>query len=391
MKEVYLDYAATAPIDLDVKQAVDEANEKYFGNASSLHTIGQRAKGQMEQARETIARYINAAEANEVYFTSGGTESDNWAIKGIALAQMEKGKHIITSAIEHHAVLHACEFMEKMGFEVTYLPVARDGSVRIADLKAAIREDTILITIMAANNEIGTIQPIKEIGEIARKRGILFHTDAVQALGSMPLDVQAMQIDLMSISAHKVYGPKGVGAMYIKKGTEIENLMHGGAHELRRRAGTNNVPGIVGFGKAVELLKQNEAVYVAHYTQMRDYLRDRIENELDEVILNGHQEKRLPNNLNVSFAYVEGEALLLSLDMEGICVSTGSACSSGSLKPSHVIEALGLDENYLHGTVRFTVGRQTTKEDIDYTVDRLKSVIARLRSMSPLYKDSKNS
>ncbi len=386
MKEVYLDYAATTPTEEQVINKMYEAYKKAYGNPSSIHLIGRRAKGYVEEAREIIANYVGA-DPKEIYFTSGGTECDNWAIKGTAYAKQKKGKHIITSCIEHHAILHSCEYLEKQGFEITYLPVDEYGSIEIAELKKAIREDTILISIMMANNEMGTLQPIKEIGEIAKKKGILFHSDAVQALGSVPINVHEMNLDMMSLSAHKIYGPKGVGAMYIKKGVRIDPFMHGGAQEFKKRAGTHNVVDIVGFGQAVQMLKENDKAYVIHYKKIRDYLRERILQEIEHVQLNGHHERRLPNNLNISIGYVEGEALLLSLDMEGICVSTGSACSSGSLKPSHVATALNIGDDFIHGTTRFTVGRFTSLEDIDYTVDKLKEIVTRLRAMSPTYRE----
>lgn len=386
MKEVYLDYAATTPTEKRVAEVMHSIYKQAYGNPSSIHAIGRRAKGYVEESREIIAGYIGA-EAKEIYFTSGGTESDNWAIKGTAFAMQDKGKHIITSCIEHHAILHSCEHLEKLGFDITYLTVNEYGSVEIGELKKAIREDTILISIMTANNEMGTIQPIKEIGEIAKKKNILFHSDAVQALGSVPINVNEMNVDMLSLSGHKIYGPKGIGAMYIKKGVKIEPFMHGGAQEFRQRAGTHNVPDIVGFAEAVKMLIENDKNYINHYKKIRDYLYQRIMNEIDYVKLNGHSQLRLANNLNISIGFVEGEALLLSLDMEGVCISTGSACSSGSLKPSHVSQALKIDDEFIHGTTRFTVGRMTTMEDIDYTVEKLKEVVSRLRAMSPLYKD----
>lgn len=386
MREVYLDHAATTPTEKRVAETMNSTYSQVYGNPSSIHAIGRRAKGYVEEAREIIADYIGA-DAKEIYFTSGGTESDNWAIKGTAFAQKDKGRHIITSCIEHHAILHSCEFLEKSGFDITYLPVDEYGSVEVSELKKAIREDTILISIMTANNEMGTIQPIKEIGEIAKKKGILFHSDAVQALGSVPINVSEMNADMLSLSGHKIYGPKGIGAMYIRKGVKLEPFMHGGAQEFRQRAGTHNVTDIIGFAEAVKMLKENDKKYAEHYKKTRDYLYSRIINEIEYVKLNGHSEKRLPNNLNISIGFVEGEALLMSLDMEGICVSTGSACSSGSLKPSHVAEALKIDDEFIHGTTRFTVGRMTTIKDIDYTVEKLKEVVTRLRAMSPLYKD----
>lgn len=386
MREVYLDYAATAPVEQRVLHKMNEAFEHVYGNPSSMHLIGRKAKGYVEAARESIAAYIGA-NPKEIYFTSGGTESDNWALKGVVEAAKQKNAHIITSAIEHHAVLHTCAYLEERGCRVTYLPVDANGSVNPQEVEKAICPDTVLISIMTANNEIGTILPVAEIGKIAQKHNILFHSDAVQALGSVKIDVNEMNVDLLSFSAHKIYGPKGIGAMYIRKGTPIANFMHGGAQELSKRAGTHNVTGIVGFGEAVEMLRENDAKYVAHYNQIRTDLYRQLKENIEDVLLNGDEENRLPNNLNISIGYVEGEALLISLDMEGICVSTGSACSSGSLAPSHVLGALGIEDEFIHGTLRLTVGRYTTKEDIDYTAKKIKEVVDRLRAMSPLYKD----
>jgi len=386
MRQVYLDYAATAPVEKRVLEKMNEIFEHVYGNPSSMHLVGRKAKGYVEAARESIASYIGA-DPKEIYFTSGGTESDNWALKGVVGAAKRQQAHIITSVIEHHAILHTCEYLEKQGCRITYLPVDAKGMVDIEQLEEAICPDTVLISIMMANNEIGTIQPIEKIGEIARKNNILFHSDAVQALGSVKIDVEAMKVDMLSFSAHKIYGPKGVGAMYMRKGTPIENFMHGGAQELSRRAGTHNVPGIVGFGEAVEMLKENDAKYIAHYSELRDYLYHKITEKTEDILLNGHEQNRLPNNLNISIGYVEGEALLINLDMEGICISTGSACSSGSLEPSHVINALHVDDEFIHGTMRLTIGRHTTKEDIDYTAEKINEVVKRLRAMSPLYKD----
>lgn len=386
MREVYLDYAATAPVDRQVAKKVDEIFADVYGNPSSMHTAGRKAKGYVEKARESIASYIGA-EPNEIYFTSGGTESDNWALKGVVEATEQNRPHIITSVIEHHAILHTCEYLEKKGCGVTYLGVDAKGMVKADDVEKAIRPETVLISIMTANNEIGTIQPVAQIGKIAKKHNVLFHSDAVQALGSVKIDVDEMNVDMLSFSAHKIYGPKGVGAMYIRKGTQIANFMHGGAQELSRRAGTHNVPSIAGFGEAVDMLKEKDAQYVAHYRQIREYLYEQITKKIEYVILNGHEQNRLPNNLNISIGYVEGEALLINLDMEGIYVSTGSACSSGSLEPSHVLNALHVEDEFIHGTMRLTIGRHTTREDADYTAQKIKEVVDRLRAMSPLYKD----
>ena len=322
-----------------------------------------------------------------IYFTGGGSESDNWALKATAEAYAAKGKHIITSAIEHHAILHTAQWLEKHGFEVTYVGVDEDGKIKLDELKAAIRPDTILISVMAANNEIGTIQPLKEIGEIAKEHGILFHTDAVQAFGHIPINVDDMHIDMLSASGHKLNGPKGIGVMYIRKGVKIRSFIHGGAQERQRRAGTHNVPGIVGLGKAVELAKANMAERSAYETKLRDHLIERVTSEIPYTRLNGHRTDRLPNNANFCFRFIEGESMLILLDQAGICGSSGSACTSGSLDPSHVLLAIGLPHEIAHGSLRLTLSEKTTLEDIDYTVDKLKEIIARLRSMSPLYED----
>ena len=327
------------------------------------------------------------AKTNEIYFTGGGSESDNWALKATAEAYAAKGKHIITSAIEHHAILHTAQWLEKHGFEVTYVGVDEDGKIKLDELKAAIRPDTILISVMAANNEIGTIQPLKEIGEIAKEHGILFHTDAVQAFGHIPINVDDMHIDMLSASGHKLNGPKGIGVMYIRKGVKIRSFIHGGAQERQRRAGTHNVPGIVGLGKAVELAKANMAERSAYETKLRDHLIERVTSEIPYTRLNGHRTDRLPNNANFCFRFIEGESMLILLDQAGICGSSGSACTSGSLDPSHVLLAIGLPHEIAHGSLRLTLSEKTTLEDIDYTVDKLKEIIARLRSMSPLYED----
>ena len=340
----------------------------------------------MDHARGEVADLIGAKK-DEIYFTGGGSESDNWALKATAEAYAAKGKHIITSAIEHHAILHTAQWLEKHGFEVTYVGVDEDGKIKLDELKAAIRPDTILISVMAANNEIGTIQPLKEIGEIAKEHGILFHTDAVQAFGHIPINVYDMHIDMLSASGHKINGPKGIGVMYIRKGVKIRSFIHGGAQERQRRAGTHNVPGIVGLGKAVELAKANMAERSAYETKLRDHLIERVTSEIPYTRLNGHRTDRLPNNANFCFRFIEGESMLILLDQAGICGSSGSACTSGSLDPSHVLLAIGLPHEIAHGSLRLTLSDKTTLEDIDYTVDKLKEIIARLRSMSPLYED----
>ena len=340
----------------------------------------------MDHARGEVADLIGAKK-DEIYFTGGGSESDNWALKATAEAYAAKGKHIITSAIEHHAILHTAQWLEKHGFEVTYVGVDEDGKIKLDELKAAIRPDTILISVMAANNEIGTIQPLKEIGEIAKEHGILFHTDAVQAFGHIPINVDDMHIDMLSASGHKLNGPKGIGVMYIRKGVKIRSFIHGGAQERQRRAGTHNVPGIVGLGKAVELAKANMAERSEYETKLRDHLIERVTSEIPYTRLNGHRTDRLPNNANFCFRFIEGESMLILLDQAGICGSSGSACTSGSLDPSHVLLAIGLPHEIAHGSLRLTLSEKTTLEDIDYTVDKLKEIIARLRSMSPLYED----
>ena len=384
---VYMDYAATTYTKPEVLSEMMPYFGKDFGNPSSVHEYGRVAKKAQEEARGKIAAAINAAQENEIYFTSGGTEADNMAIMGAASAS-KKGKHIITSSIEHHAVLHTCQRMEKMGYEVTYLPVDEYGLVRIEDLKAAIRPDTCLITIMFANNEIGTIQPVAEIGRIARENKIIFHTDAVQAAGHEPIDVQSMNIDMLSMSAHKFYGPKGVGALYVRKGVRFDNLMFGGAQERNKRPGTDNVPGIVGMAKALEMACEHMEENNLRLLEMRNRLKEGIMNTIPDVRLNGHELKRLSNNLNFSFSYIEGEALLLSLDLRGIAGSSGSACTSGSLDPSHVLLAIGLKHETAHGSLRLTIGDATTDEDIDYVLAELPPIVQRLRDVSPLYKET---
>jgi len=384
MKRRYLDYAATTPVKKEVLEAMMPYFSEVYGNASSLHTFGQIAKEKLIESREVVASTIGA-KTNEIYFTSGGSESDNWAIKSIAKANKEKGKHIITSKIEHHAVLHTCEALEKEGFEVTYLDVDEEGYIGLDALKDAIREDTILISIMFINNEIGTIQPIKEIGAIARENNVLFHTDAVQALGNVPIDVEELNIDLLSVSAHKIYGPKGIGALYVKRGVKIIPFIDGGAQERKKRAGTENIPAIVGFAKACQLAEENLDVHIKKLSVLRDELIDKILNAMDEVKLNGPKDNRHPGNVNVAFKYIEGEALLLMLDAVGIAASSGSACTTGALEPSHVLMSIGLGHEIAHGSLRLTIGDFTDPEDIDFIVENLVRIVKTLRAMSPLY------
>lgn len=386
MRKVYLDYSATTPVKKEVLETMLPYFSEEFGNPSSLYEIGAEVKKALGKARKQVAELINADE-KEIFFTSGGTESDNWAILGVADTKKAKGKHIITTKVEHHAVLHTCEFLEKHGYEITYLDIDSNGFVRPEDLEKAIREDTILVSVMLVNNEIGTIQPVKELVKVAKAHGVLFHTDAVQALGNCPIDVKDLGVDMLSASAHKIYGPKGVGALYIKKGLNIGSSQHGGAQENKKRAGTENTPGIVGFGKAAEIAKKNLKEHIERTTKLRNYLIDRVLTEIEDTFLNGDREKRHPGNANLTFEYIEGEAMLLMLDMQGISVSTGSACSSASLTPSHVLSALGIPVEKIHGTLRMTVGDFTTKEDIDYTVDMLKTVVKRLREVSSVSKE----
>ena len=384
MKKIYLDYAATTPTHPEVVKAMLLYFSDNFGNPSSIHFFGQKAKTAIEEAREKVANLIGA-ENKEVIFTSGGTEADNFAIKGVAYALERKGNHIITTSIEHHAVLEPCKFLEKRGFQVTYLPVDEYGLVDPDDLKKAITDKTILISVMHANNEIGTIEPIAEMARIAKERGVCFHTDAVQTVGHLPINVDELGVDLLSISAHKLYGPKGVGAIYIRKGTRMLPFMHGGDQERRRRASTENVPGIVGFGKACEIAQREMSSERERLTSLRDKLIEGILQRIDHSRLNGHPTQRLPNNVNVSLEFVEGESMLINLDLAGIAASTGSACSSGSLKPSHVLLALGLSPELAHGSLRFTLGRETTQEDIDYVIETLPPIVEKLRAMSPLH------
>lgn len=383
MREVYLDYSATTPVK---KEVLDEMLPYYtdgFGNPSSLYEKGEESKAALDKARDRVAKLINS-NPSEVFFTSCGSEADNWALFGVADALKEKGNHIITTAIEHHAILHTGEFLEKHGYEVTYLPVLPDGSVDPAVFEAAITDKTILASVMYVNNEIGTVQPIKELAEIAHKHGVVFHTDAVQALGNVDCDVKNLDVDLMSMSGHKIYAPKGVGALYIKKGTKISNFLFGGAQESKRRAGTENVAGIVAFGKAAELAYENFDKHVKHCSELRDYMISEIEKRISDVCINGNREKRHPGNVNVTFKKIEGESILILLNSNGISVSTGSACSSKSLQPSHVLMAIGVNEEDIHGTIRFTVGDFTTKEDVDYTLDILENIVKRLREISAI-------
>ena len=385
-KIIYLDHAATTATRPEVVDAMLPYFTENFWNPSSVYTPALNNRKVVDESRETIARSLGTT-AENIYFTAGGSESDNWALKCTAEAYANKGKHIITSKIEHHAILHTCEYLEKKGFEITYIDVDENGILKLDDLKAAIRPDTILISVMFANNEIGTIQPIKEIGAIAKEHGILFHTDAVQAFGQVPINVDEMNIDMLSSSGHKLNGPKGIGFLYIRKGVKIRSFVHGGAQERKRRAGTENVPGIVGFGKAVELAVASMDDRIRKETELRDYAIARIEKEIPYCRLNGDRTRRLPNNINFSFRFVEGESLLIMLDMKGICASSGSACTSGSLDPSHVLLAIGLPHEIAHGSLRMTLSAETTKEEIDYTIDNLKEIVAHLRSMSPLYED----
>lgn len=385
-KFIYLDNAATTATEPAVFEAMKPYFEEYYGNAASIYRFAGKSTMAIDRARQTVADFLGA-KPGEIYFTGGGSESDNWALKATAFAGRDKGKHIITSKIEHHAVLHTCEFLEKNGFEVTYLDVDENGVVHPEELEKAIRPDTILISIMFANNEIGTIEPIREIGKIAHEHGIIFHTDAVQAYGHLLIRVDEMNIDILSASGHKIGGPKGVGIMYLRDTVRIGAFIHGGAQERGRRAGTHNTPGIVGLGKATEIAEDRMAVNIRKETELRDYLIRRVLEEIPYTRLNGHRTKRLPNNANFSFRFVEGESLLILLDQKGICASSGSACTSGSLDPSHVLLAIGLPHEIAHGSLRLTLSAETTKEEIDYVVEELKAMIERLRSMSPLYED----
>lgn len=389
MKTTYMDYSATTYVKPEVLDAMMPFFTEKFGNPSSFYGISRETKMAIDNARAQVAKAINC-DPNEVYFTGGGSEADNWAIKGIATAHMKKGNHIITTKIEHHAVLHTCEFLEKFGFEVTYLDVNEEGFVDLKQLEEAITDKTILVSIMFANNEIGTIQPIKEIGVLCREKKVLFHTDAVQAVGSVPVDVKEMNIDLLSLAGHKLYGPKGIGALYIRRGIRIDNLIHGGGQERGRRAGTENIPGVVGLGKAIELATENIEENRARLTVLRDKLIDGILERIPYARLNGPRgDKRLPGNSNISFEFIEGESILLSLDFEGICASSGSACTSGSLDPSHVLLAIGLPHEKAHGSLRTTLGAASTEEDVEKLLNELPPIIERLRNMSPLWYDFK--
>lgn len=385
-KFIYLDNAATTKTAPEVVEAMLPYFTENFGNPSSIYEIAGRSKEGVTKARESIAQVLNA-KTEEIYFTAGGSEADNWALKAAFEAYGKKGKHIITTKIEHHAILHTCQYLETRGAEITYLGVDENGVVDLDELQAAIRPDTILISVMFANNEIGTIQPIKEIGQIAKEHGILFHTDAVQAFGQVPIDVDECNIDMLSSSGHKINGPKGIGFLYIRKGVKIRSFVHGGAQERKRRAGTENVPGIVGYGVAAKMAAETMKERTAKEIELRDYLIGRITSEIPYCRLNGHPVDRLPNNCNISFQFIEGESLLIMLDMEGIAASSGSACTSGSLDPSHVLLAIGLPHEIAHGSLRLTLSAETTKEDIDYTVDAIKRIVERLRNMSPLYED----
>ena len=381
MKQIYLDYSATTPVKQEVVDAMLPYFSEFYGNPSSLYDLSYPSKDAIAKAREQVSGLINC-DPSELFFTSCGSESDNWVLFGVSDAQRKKGSHIITTSIEHHAILHTGDFQRKHGLDVTYLPVDAEGFVTPEALEAAIRPDTVLISVMYVNNEVGTVQNIKQLAQIAHEHGITFHTDAVQALGNVDCDVKELGVDLMSMSAHKIYGPKGVGALYIKKGTRISNYLHGGAQESKHRAGTENVPGIVGFGKAAEMAKEHFEEHVQHSSSLRDYFVERVLTEIPHTYLNGSREHRHPGNANITFEYIEGESILLMLNHYGICVSTGSACSSASLTPSHVLSAMGIPAEIIHGTIRFTVGDMTTKEDLDYTIDRLKEIVAKLREIS---------
>lgn len=385
-KFIYLDHAATTQTKPEVVDAMLPYFTEFYGNPSSVYKFSNKGKEAILNARTTIANSLNT-EVTNIYFTAGGSEADNWALKATAEAYSAKGKHIITSKIEHHAILHTCEWLEKQGYEITYIDVDENGILKLDQLEKAIRPDTILVSVMFANNEIGTIQPIKEIGELCKKNGVLFHTDAVQAYGQLPIDVEALHIDMLSASGHKLNGPKGIGFLYIRKGVKIRSFVHGGTQERSRRAGTENLPGIVGFGKAVEIAFETMEARAKHETELRDYVMDKVLAKIPYTRVNGHKTNRLPNNINFSFQFIEGESLLIMLDMAGICGSSGSACTSGSLDPSHVLLAIGLPHEIAHGSLRLTLGEENTKEEMDYVIDQLKRIVERLRSMSPLYED----
>jgi len=388
VRRIYLDHAATTPTRPEVVKAMLPYFTDAFGNPSSIYSYGQEARKAVEEARTKVAQLIGAR-SEEIIFTSGGTEADNSALKGIAFANEDKGNHIITTSIEHHAVLEVCKFLEKRGFRITCLPVDKYGLADPDDARKAITDKTILISVMHANNEVGTIEPVEEISRIAREADIYFHTDAVQTVGHIPVNVDRLNVDLLSISGHKFYGPKGVGALYVRKGTKLVSLMHGGEQERRRRAGTENVPAIVGLGKAVELAGQEMDKEAERLAYLRDKLIEGLGEKIDHIRLNGHPKRRLPNNVNVSVDFVEGESMLLNLDLEGICASTGSACSSASLEPSHVLLALGLSPEQAHGSLRFSLGRENTEEDVERVLEVLPGIVAKLRAMSPLLKTQK--
>lgn len=381
-----MDHNATTPVLPDVLEAMLPYFREYFGNASSVHSFGRDARNGMEEARERLANFIGA-QSSEIIWTSGGTESDNFAIEGAAYDNIKKGKHIITSLIEHPAILNTCKHLETHGFEVSYLTVDKYGVIDLDELRNLIRDETVLITVMQANNEVGTIQPLKEIGKIAKEKGIIFHSDAVQSLGKIPINVNDLGVDMLSFSAHKIYGPKGIGALYIRKGTKVEPLIRGGHHERNRRGGTENVPGIVGFGKAVEIASSDMEQESKRLWNLTEKLKDGLLEKLDYIYVNSHPTQRLPNTMNISFDYVEGESILLNLDMKGVAASTGSACSSGSLEPSHVLLALGICSATAQGAIRFSLGRSNTEEDVNFILDELPIIVNRLRSMSPLYAD----
>lgn len=386
-KIIYLDNAATTKVRQEVVDAMLPYFTEQYGNPSSVYKFAGESKKAVDNARDIIAKSLNT-NSQDIYFTAGGSESDNWALKATAEAYRSKGKHIITSKIEHHAILHTCDYLEKEGYEITYIDVDENGIVKLDELEKAIREDTILISIMFANNEIGTIQPVKEIGAICRERKVLFHTDAVQAVGNVPIDVKEMNIDLLSLAGHKIYGPKGIGALYIRKGVRIDNLIHGGGQERARRAGTENIAAVVGLGKAIELATKDIESHMERLSALRDKLIDGILEKVPYSYLNGPRgDKRLPGNVNVRFTYIEGESILLSLDFEGICASSGSACTSGSLDPSHVLLAIGLPHELAHGSLRLTLGDGSTEEDVDYVLEVLPGIIQRIRNMSPLWSD----
>lgn len=388
MKKIYLDYAATTPCHPEVIEEMLPFFNQIYGNPSSVYQLAQKAKGAIEEAREKVARLLNA-EPEEIIFTGGGTEADNTAIKGVAFANKKRGNHIITSRIEHHAVINTCKWLEKQGLKVTYISVDKFGVIDLDELRKSLTDKTILISIMHANNEVGTIEPVQEIAKIARERGIYFHTDAVQTAGKVPIDVKESGIDMLSLSGHKLYGPKGIGALYVRKGVKISPLIHGGHHERNRRAGTENVPGIVGLGKACEIASKEMANEEKRLRELRDKLYKGLNERIDDIILNGHPHRRLPGILNICVKYVEGESMLINLDLEGICVSSGSACTSGSLEPSHVLLAMGVPAEVAHGSLRFSLGRNTTQKDIDRVISVLPPIVEKLRAISPFGKETK--